>query len=165
MTPAEVDKMLSAYNRCLSRATHIKNQLAMMEHQLEVEKAHILASEALHGQSYDSQPHGTGPGNPVENLVLRYISGFEPKYIKDLQRDVDRAKDELFECEMVIKFVNGWMLALTEREKFIIQRHVLDHSTWRIVLDQYEKQYGQFGKEGLRKIKKKALGKIYEAAE
>ena len=165
MTPEQVDKIMASYNQCRSRATHIRNQLEIMERQLEMEKSHAMASEALHGQHIDGQPHGSGPGNPVESLVLRYISGFEPKYIKDLQKDVDKARDELFECEMVIRFVDGWMLCLSDRERFIIQRHVLGDGTWRTVLDEYERKYGQFGKDGLRKIKKRALAKIYEAAE
>lgn len=165
MTPEQVDKILASYNQCRSRAAHIKNQLEIMERQLEQERAHAMTAEALHGMNIDGQPHGNGPGNPVESLVLRYISGFEPKYIKDMQQDVDKAKDELFECEMVIRFVDGWMLCLSDRERFIIQRHVLGDGTWRTVLDEYEKQYGQFGKDGLRKIKKRALAKIYEAAE
>lgn len=105
------------------------------------------------------------PGNPVESLVLRYMSGYEPKYIKDLQQDVDKVRDELYEAEMVIRFVDGWLICLTDRERFVILHHVISSETWTEVLDLYEKQYGQFGKEGLRKIKKRALNKIYEAAE
>lgn len=165
MTPEQVDKMLACYNQCRSRATHIENQLAIMERQLEMEKAHAMEQDALHAQSYDPTPRGNGPGNPTESLVLRYLSGYVPKYIKDLQEDVDKVRDELFEAEMVIRFVDGWMIGLTEREKFVILHHVISSETWVEVLDQYEAKFGQFGKEGLRKIKKRALNKIYEAAE
>lgn len=165
MDTDSVDKMLAAYNQCKARVTHIRNQLAIMERQLEYEKAHAMEGEALHAQSYDPTPHGNMPGNPVESLVLRYISGYQPKYIKDLQKDVDKVKDELYECEMVIQFVDGWLLCLNEREKFVIERHVIANGTWRGVLDEYEDKFGPFGKEGLRKLKKRALNKIYEAAE
>ncbi|MBR3741018.1 MAG: hypothetical protein IKN04_11290 [Clostridia bacterium] len=165
MTSDQVDKMLEDYNRCRSRATHIKNQLAIMERQLQMEKSKAMEEDALHAQSYDASPHGNGPGNPTESLVLRYLSGYVPKYIKDLQEDVDKVRDELYEAEMVIKFVDGWMIGLTDREKFVILHHVISSETWVEVLDQYEDKFGQFGKEGLRKIKKRALNKIYEAAE
>lgn len=165
MTPEQVDKMLADYNRCRSRATHIQNQLAIMERQLEMEKARAMEEDALHAQSYDPTPQGNGPGNPTESLVLRYLSGYMPKYIKDLQEDADKVRDELYEAEMVIKFVDGWMIGLTEREKFVILHHVISSETWVEVLDQYEAKFGPFGKEGLRKIKKRALNKIYEAAE
>lgn len=165
MTPEQVDKMLACYNQCRSRANHIKNQLAIMERQLESEKAHAMEQDALHAQSYDAAPHGNGPGNPTESLVLRYLSGYVPRYIKDLQEDVDKVKDELFENEMVINFVDGWLICLNDREKFVIMHHVISSETWVEVLNQYEERFGQFGKEGLRKIKKRALNKIYEAAE
>ncbi len=165
MDTDSVDKMLAAYNQCKARVTHIRNQLTIMERQLEYEKNHAMAEEAIHAQSYDTAPHGNLPGNPVESLVLRYISGYQPKYIKDMQRDVDKAKDELYECEMVIQFVDGWMIALTEREAFVIHQHVIEGRFWKDVLDEYEAKWGLFSKEGLRKMKKKALSKIYEAAE
>lgn len=165
MTPEQVDKMLLDYNRCRSRATHIENQLAIMERQLQQERSRAMQEEALHAQSYDAMPHDSMPGNPVESLVLRYLSGYEPKYIKDLQQDVDKVRDELYEAQMVIRFVDGWLICLTDRERFVILHHVISSETWAEVLDQFEKQYGQFGKDGLRKIKKRALNKIYEAAE
>lgn len=165
MDTDSVDKMLASYNQCKARVTHIKNQLTIMERQLEFEKNHAMANEAIHAQSYDNTPHGNLPGNPVESLVLRYISGYQPKYIKDMQRDLEKAKDELYECQMVIQFVDGWLLCLNERERFVIEKHVIANGTWREILDEYEKRFGQFGKEGLRKLKKRALNKIYEAAE
>ena len=164
MKPDQVDKMLASYNQCRSRVTHIKNQLEIMERHLETEKAHAMENDAIHAVNYDGMPHGTTVGNPTESLVLRYMSGYQPRYIKELQEDVDKARDELFEAEMVISFVDGWMICLNDRERFVIERHVIQGGTWRTVLDEYESKFGQFGKEGLKKIRKKAMFKIYEAA-
>lgn len=161
----QVDLMLTKYNQCRSRIAHIKNQLAILERQLEDEKAHAMENDAIHAQSYDPSPHGNLPGNPTESLVLRYLSGYEPKYIKDLQEDAEKAKDELFEAQMVVSFVDGWLICLTERERFVIEHHVIATEPWTEVLDRYEEKFGPFGKEGLRKIKKRAMNKIYEAAE
>ncbi len=164
MDTDSVDKMLASYTKCKARVIHIRNQLAIMQHQLEYAQSRAMQEEALHGQSYDTMPHGNLPGNPVESLVLRYISGYQPKYIREMQQDVDRARDELYEAEMVIRFVDGWLLCLNERERYVIERQVIAGASWREVLDGYEQQFGQFGKEGLKKIKKRALEKIYEAA-
>lgn len=164
MKPEQVDKMLEAYNQCRSRITHIRNQLEIMERHLASEKAHAIENDAIHAVNYDGMPHGTTVGNPTESLVLRYLSGYQPRYIKDLQEDVDKARDELFEAQMVVSFVDGWLICLTDRERFIIERHVIQGDTWRAVLDQYEERFGQFGREGLKKLRKKAMFKIYEAA-
>lgn len=165
MDAQEVDKLLASYNHCRARAAHIRTQLALMQHQLSVETTNAMAGEALHAQSYDVMPHGNLPGNPVESLVLRYLSGYQPQYIREIQQNMDKAKDELYEVETVVSFVNSWMLCLNEREKFVIERYVINGCTWREVLDEYEQKYGQFGKEGLRKMKNRALGKMYDAAE
>ena len=165
MDGQEVDKLLASYNHCRARAAHIRTQLALMQHQLSVETTNAMAGEALHAQSYDVMPHGNLPGNPVESLVLRYLSGYQPQYIREMQQDMDKAKDELYEVETVVSFVNSWMLCLSERERFVVEKQVIEGYTWSDLLCEYEARYGQFGKEGLRKMKKRAMEKIYDTAE
>lgn len=165
MDAREVDKLLASYNHCRARAAHIRTQLALMQHQLSVETTNAMAGEALHAQSYDVMPHGNLPGNPVESLVLRYLSGYQPQYIREIQQDMDKAKDELYEVETVVSFVNSWMLCLNERERFVVEKQVIEGYTWSDLLGEYEARYGQFGKEGLRKMKRRAMNKIYDTAE
>lgn len=165
MDAREVDKLLASYNHCRARAAHIRTQLALMQHQLSVETTNAMAGEALHAQSYDVMPHGNLPGNPVESLVLRYLSGYQPQYIREIQQNMDKAKDELYEVETVVSFVNSWMLCLNERERFVVEKQVIEGYTWSDLLGEYEARYGQFGKEGLRKMKRRAMNKIYDTAE
>ena len=165
MDAREVDKLLASYNHCSARAAHIRTQLALMQHQLSVETTNAMAGEALHAQSYDVMPHGNLPGNPVESLVLRYLSGYQPQYIREIQQNMDKAKDELYEVETVVSFVNSWMLCLNERERFVVEKQVIEGCTWSDLLGEYEARYGQFGKEGLRKMKRRAMNKIYDTAE
>lgn len=165
MNSDQVDKMLKAYKECQARAKHLENMVAIAERQLPYLEQNAMYLEALGAQQYDGMPHGNGVNSPVENLIIKFDDGYTPKYIKDLKQDYRQAHRELFEVRMVISFVDSWLVALTERERYVVQRHVIDAATWKEVLDEYEAKYGIYSKEGLRKLKKKALNKIYEAAE
>lgn len=160
-----VDRMLAEYTQRKARAAHLRTELDCLEHLLEREKENSMTSEALRAQSYDPMPHGNLPGNPVERLVLRFDDKPMPAYLSDLEKDIEGIREELFECETAIRFVDGWLLCLNERERFVVDRHVIGAGTWREILDEYEARWGAFGKEGLRKMKKRAMNKIYEAAE
>ena len=165
MKPDQVDAMLHSYKACQARKGHLQNEVAIAERRLEYQRQNAMYNEALGAQQYDGMPHGSGVNSPVENLIIKYDDGYTPKYIKELARDLQQVHRELFEVRMVIDFVDSWLLSLTERELFVIQQHVIEGRFWKDVLDEYEVKWGVFSKEGLRKMKKKALNKIYKAAE
>ena len=165
MNTDQVDAMLRSYKAYKARKGHLQNEVAFAERRLAYLKQNAMYEEALGAQQYDGMPHGSGISNPVENLIIKYDEGYTPKYIKDMHRDIEPLRRELFEIDLVISFVDSWMLALTEREAFIVQQHIIEGRFWKDVLDEYEAKWGLFSKEGLRKMKKKALCKIYEAAE
>ena len=165
MNTDQVDSMLRSYKACKARRGHLQNEVAFAERRLAYLKENAMYMEALGAQQYDGMPHGSGISNPVENLIIKYDDGYTPKYIKQMHQDLAPMRRELFEIKMVISFVDSWMLALTEREAFVIHQHVIEGRYWKDVLDEYEEKWGIFSKEGLRKMKKKALYKIYEAAE
>lgn len=165
MSPEQVDRMLSSYRGCLARAAYLEKQIEILKPQYERAKEHMIEEDVLHSQNLDGMPHASGVSNPVEALVLKYESGYQPRIIKDMFGDLVRATDELNEMRAVTGFVDGIMLALTDRERFVIEHHLIDKKTWMTVLDLYETKFGQFGKEGLRKLTKKARAKLYEAAE
>lgn len=164
MSPEQVDQTLANYKRKQARAAHLKSQLAVMERNLENAREAAMSGDVLHGQNLDPTPHGNLPGNPTESLVLRYLDGYTPIYLKDQEKAVKRAKNELFDCEIAVELVADWMLCLSERERFVITEHILNEKTWREVLKIYEEQFGEFGQSGLKKLKKRALNKIYEVA-
>ena len=165
MTPEQVDKMLADYKHCVARSKHIEIELSIMERQYQQSTATMMQDEALKAVQYDGMPHGTDVGKPTENLVMRFMSGYVPKYIEELAGDIHRLNDELFEMRTVVRIVDSWLLALTDKELFVLKRHVIENCFWKEVLEEYEAKWGIFSKEGLRKIKKKALAKVYEAAE
>lgn len=164
MTPEQVDRMLVSYRSCTARAAYLKKQISIMRPQYERARAAMIEGDVLHAQNLDGMPHGSGVSNPVESLVLRYESGYQPRIIKDLHLDIAIAEDELQEMLMVTETIDGILQTLTEREEFVIRRHIIDAKTWNDVLDEYEGKFGPFGRDGLRKLAKRALAKLYEAA-
>lgn len=165
MTPETVDKMLAEYNRCVARHDHILAELDMAKRQIEESMRTAMTDEALTGIQYDGMPHGSGVSNPTESIVVKYLSGYVPRYIKEMQIDAEKLRDELEEANTVILYVGAWMKALNERESFVVKAHVMDHRFWADILIEYQSRWGVFSKEGLRRLKKRALDKIYDIAQ
>ena len=160
-----VDRMLASYNQCKARAAHLKTSIAIMEQRLSEGASAAMIGEALHAQNYDPMPHGNMPGDPVGTLVQRYVDGFIPDSLEELRKEIDKARRDLVNAQAIIDFVDGWLLALTEREKFVIIHQVIDKETWREVLSEYEARFGPYGKQGLRFLRNRALDKIYMTVE
>ena len=165
MDASAVDRMLASYNQCKARAAHLKTHITVMEQRMQNAAANAMLGEALHAQNYDPMPHGNMPGDPVGTLVQRYVDGFIPDSLDELKKELNKAKRDLENAEAIIAFVDGWMLALTDREKYVIIHQVICKETWCEVLNGYEMQFGPYGKQGLRRMRKRALEKIYETVE
>lgn len=170
MSPERVDIILSKYKHCTARSEYLKEELRAIEANLIMWKAYmkgnLIDDLALKAQQYErlNMPRGTDVSDPTAKLAIDAADGYKPKYIVDLEIDLNDARMELNEVETVIRFVNSWMIGLNSREAFIVEQFIIEQKTWREILVEYEDRFGQFGIEGLRKIKKRALSKIYGIA-
>lgn len=168
MTNQAVDKMLRDYKHCLARRDYLRHAIEYLTRQKQAAQSRAMTDEALHGVAINGMPHSSSPGNPVESLVLRYASGYQPQYIIDMDADIERMKDELKEVETVCSCVTAWLMSLNDKEKILIQAHVIDGLSWAETLPIMQREYpGTYiaSKNGLRDLQRRALEKIYEAAK
>ena len=164
MNSERVDAMLADYRRCEGRAAHLANELEMLEHLRDQQETYKVENAVNISPSLSGMPGSPGVSDKVGNLAIRFASGYQPKYITELNEDIERVRSELFEMERVISFVKGWLLVLSDRERFIIEEHVIKGRFWSEIIGEYEEKFGPFSKDGMRKLKIRALEKIYETA-
>ncbi len=164
MTAERVDQMLADYKRCEGRAAHLVNELEMLNHLRDQQETLKVENSVNISPSLSGMPGSPGVSDKVGNLAIRFASGYVPRYIVELNEDIEKVKSELFEMERVLSFVRGWLLVLSDRERFIIEEHVINGRYWSEIIGEYEEKFGVFSKDGMRKIKNRALEKIYEAA-
>ena len=160
--------MLRDYKRCTARRDYLMQAISLLQKQRKNAQGKAMAEDALHGAVMNGMPHGTTPGNPVESLVLRYASGYKPQYIQQMDDDLAVLQDELKEVTAVCKCVEAWLLALNDKEKILINAHVIDGLSWVETVPLLQREYpGTFtgSRNGLREMQRRALEKIYSVAQ
>ena len=167
MTHEQVDQMLSRYRESKGRVGHLEMYIQMTRAEVEIWKRHLLHDAALATPDrVEGMPHGTDVGNPVENIVVAYVDGHMPDELRTLIRLLDASERELKELQTIIRFVDGWMSGLSDRESWIINHKVIDTDySWREIMMMYRVKFGEeHSRDALKRIKDKAMDKIYRYA-
>lgn len=168
MQKKEIELMLRDYRRCKARRDYLQQAIGILEQQKDKELKNAMAQDALHGSVITGMPRGSSVGNPTERLVLMYESGYKPQYIKQMEGELAMLRDELKEVTTVCKCVEAWLLSLNDKEKILINSHVIDGLSWAETVPLLQRQYpGTFtgSRNGLRELQRRALEKIYDVAQ
>lgn len=168
MTRAQVDEYLATYRECVGRMGSLKLTIRRQRAELEDRKRNLAADAALETpEREEGMPHGSGVGNPVERIVLKYADGFLPAEIIEEEKGLRALEEELAYRQRVVQYVDAWLKGLNEREAWIIHHKVIDSDySWREVITMYRLQYGEeYSRDALKRIKERAMEKIYRFAE
>ncbi len=166
MQPYEIDNMLVGYRQNKARLEHITLELARMNDELDSEEERAIINDAMHAQQYSDMPHGTDPGKPVETLVMRYMDGYLPAQVRDWMRERGDLEREQKTLAAVVRYVDTWLNALSLRERRVIEDKLIDGRTWREMEADAQTIYGiPLTVGGLRKLKRRAMQKIYAVAK
>ena len=165
MTPETVLRMIRDYKACAAKAVQLEGEIEILKMQAEKAMENEMAESALHGANMDGMPHSTGPGDPTGSHVARFLDGYKPLYLRDLDADIEGREKRVRELRVVCRLVEGWMQVLPERERFVIQRHMILGDYWGEVIRLYSQRWGQIGKDALKKVQKQALERIYAVAK
>ena len=161
-----VDRMLTDYRRCAARRDFLQVEILRAEAELERAQEHLVEDSVLPGRSPDV-PRGKGTGDPTARMAVRFLSGYRPAYMQEMAGDIRRLKDEMGECDWVCRSVNAWRGALSDRERLVIDRHVIGGESYNEVLADFAQAYpgtAVTSRDGLRRIKNRAMEKMYKAA-
>lgn len=168
MHPEAVELMIRKYKYCEARSKTLAVLIEEARKRLDEEQKMApqeMYQEALKAQNYDATTHGNLPGNPVEDLVIKYESGYIPLYIREIGTDIRMMEDEMRECQQVCRLVEAWLSALKVRERYIIEHHMINGESWTEIIRDLEKQDDtgfDLTPQSMRRMQKAALQKIYE---
>ena len=166
MTRERVDEMLHNYREYVGRCKYLMAEIEEINEDLRSLKASSYADAVSpRGQDLSGMPHGTDVGQPTEQIAIAFASGCKPPYIAELEKIVAGLQAEYKSKHTTVMFVECWLQCLTDRERWVVVQQVIDGVTWREMTTQYEMCFGEGRtRDGLRKLKQKALAKIYKAA-
>ena len=166
MTQERVDTMLHNYREYVGRCKYLAAEIDEMTEDLKTLKASSYSDAVAPGaQNLNGMPHGTDVSSPTERIAVMFASGSKPTYIVELEKIIEELKCEYRRKWTTVVFVESWLQCLTDRERWIIVQQVIDGVTWRELTMQYEHCFGEARtRDGLKKLKQKALSKIYKTA-
>lgn len=167
MRHEKVDGMLKAYRFDVGRCGHLQTEIARLKkdiaHAMEtlVQEAATVPSGRISGM-----PRGTTVGNPTERTAVLLASGWVPDTVKEMQQELKTLQIEFAERNFTVLFVSSWLQGLAGRERWIIEHQVIDGETWRDIGTSFRIAFGEaMSKDSLKRLKWRALQKVYQMAE
>lgn len=166
MLPEQVDEMLKNYREYTGRCRFIDLEIQRLEREIEKRKRDAVQDLVLPGRSLDGMPRGNRIVSPTESAGMRLADGYVPEDVPLLQEQIKRLKREREEKSMTLHFVDAWLSGLNDKERWVIDKHVLQNIPWRETELLYSKVYGEFiSKYTLKRVQKNGMEKIYSFAE
>ncbi len=167
MRPERAEEMLHEYKGCVGRCGYLKKAISEAEEDIQAWERSV-ASDLVNsgGVNMDGMPHGTAVGKPTERMALILAAGYVPEDLREAKKRLTEMLQELREKEMVVVFVEAWLNGLTEREKWLIEQLYFEQQTYAYIISTLRSKHGvNTSKDGVRRMKKAALEKIFRMAE
>ena len=121
---------------------------------------------AVRPQQLSGMPHGTTVGNPTEKLGIMLASGWVPDDILEMQAELKETRQEHEQRYFTVLFVSAWLNGLPERERWIVEHQVIDGEYWKEVVCKFKTAFQEeTSKDSLKRLKQRAMEKIYQMAE
>ena len=167
MSPSKVDSMLKEYRLFVGRCGHLATEIARLEQQIQYERSQIAEDLAsISPAPMNGMPHGSGVTNPTEKSGLMLASGYTPPHIVEMERELSKLRQEYNEKHLIVLFVGAWLKGLTDKERWIVEQQVIDAIFWKEVVSRFRVAFGEdCSKDSLKRLKQRALEKIYKMAE
>ena len=111
-------------------------------------------------------PRSTDPSDPTGRLAEKFAEGYVTDHVKQIEAEIVEKTNELSAKTITLLFVGAWLKCLNEKERFVIEKQVIDKLFWRDVIRAYKQLFGdEYSKHGLKAIRDAAMQKIYRIAE
>lgn len=166
MRQEEVDAKLKSYRVCVARLAHIDAEIRVKNRQIERLQENAVDDMVHTTATLSDMPRGSRINNPTAAVALKVASGYESDEIKALRLEVKALEEEREESELTVLYVRGWLEVLTERERFIVEKHTCGGQYWRDTILAYKERFGEeYSLVGLKRAQARALQKIYKIAE
>lgn len=172
MTREQVDALLLGYHEMVGRCGHIGAEIASLEQKITGIREEFERDAAAPAISrIDGMPRGTTLSDPTQCIALKLADG-EAYRQSDAYRRECALRDEIAALEreraekrLRIQYVDSWLSGLADRERWVIERHLIDGDIWHDIITPFNRRYDDdVTKDRLKRIQQKALEKIYGMA-
>lgn len=161
MTREQVNEMLKGHHAQVGRCAHLETEIKLLVHDIG----------RLCAQFQGENPEEAGRTNRSAALAFfmdreRYEGSAEALEIKRMEARLQLLQSELEQRRLKVEFVEAWLKGLTEQERYVVERHIIDHEFWRDVVRRLNDiRPDAVNREKLKRIQTQALSKIYLMAQ
>ena len=165
MLPERVDYMIVHYNEHAARCAHLDCAIKEAERLLKMLNDSAVEDTNHITQTFSDMPHGSGVTDPTGRLGIMFADGYKPEHIRELEKNLAEMRHELSQKAITVIFVNAWILALDQKERFVMENKVIGGLSWRQLTLSFKQRFGdQYSVEGMKRLKRAAMEKIYRIA-
>ena len=166
MQPEMVDQCLANYREYSARCYFLEHEIHEMKSLVERLRSTALEDAVTITQVITDMPHGTNISDPTGRLASNFADGYIPDYIKEIEDEIKKRENEYRYKLPTIVFVDAWLKALNKRERFVIENKTIGGMFWRDLITAYKNEFGEeYSRQGLKKIRDRAILMIYKVAE
>lgn len=158
MTVEQVKDILGRYSANRGKAARLEVEIAKLE--VEERKLREMEITTLKASSIDGMPRGKGgKSDPTGRKAVQLASG--QAVSKDEARLIEKIsakKADLSQLKLDVKVAEGWLNALMEREKLIINLQVVQKRSWKETAQEYLRAFGdEMSDDTLRRMRDRAI--------
>ena len=173
MDREQINDMLRAYRGRVGRCAHIETEIRRLERRIAEERERYAQELAAPPVSrLDGMPRGGAPfDSRTERVALALADGsaFDAEAfqaaVRRLEAEIDRLRAERAEQQLGVAYVESWLSGLPERERWVIERHVIDGEIWHDIITEFNARFDDaVSRDRLKRIQQRALEKIYAMA-
>lgn len=172
MEKERVDALLRDYRENIGRCGHLRMEIKRNAFRMDQAREAFRREALGPGVSQcTGAPRGTTPGNPTEALGLMLAEGHVPedspqgREITRLKLESARMSAEMGVRQMQVDYVDCWLAGLTDRERWVIEHHIIEREIWHDIMIAFNQRYADdVSKDRLKRIQSRALERIYAMA-
>lgn len=166
MRPESVDQCLANYREYTARCTFLEHEIHELQALVERLKRTTVEDAVSITQVMNGMPRGTDISDPTGRIGTKFADGYVPDYIREIEEEIRQRESEYRFKLPAIVFVDAWLKVLNKRERFVIENKTIGGMFWRELAVAYKEEFGEeYSRQGLKKIRDRAIVKIYKVAE
>ena len=166
MTPQKLDEIMVKYRVSKARFAYLQSEMITLERWLAICKGEMINDRISLSQAITGMPHGSGVGDPTGRLATDIASGDVSTFVRQVEEDIERAKQEMENLSSQIKIVENVLEALNDREREVLVFKIIDGRDWADTVDQMNGLHNNtYSKRTLQRLLDRALDKAYEVVQ
>ncbi|MFA5378474.1 MAG: hypothetical protein WC455_22155 [Dehalococcoidia bacterium] len=159
MTRGQIESELRTYREKSARLAVLRARAVEIEHKIIELRARAEDPSGVGAAVLDGMPHVKSGTSVVERQAI--LGEHDTDEIRDLQHELERVNGLAYEVGCEVARVEAWIMALSERERFVIKAFYFDGLFWGTIRRRYEDEYKMpLSERQMKRLRIQAIEKI-----